>query len=110
MTGKFSNQGTLVAVSGTTLHTAPDNNISEMQSMRFTNTAAFVLTVQKYTAATATTTTIYTVSLDEGDIFTDEYGYHLDENDYIKAISDVAGTTFIVRGQDSPNINVVRCK
>jgi len=110
MTGKFSNQGTLVAVSGTIIHTAPDNNISEVQSMRFTNTAAFVLTIQKYVAATASTTTIYTVSLDEGDIFTDEYGYHLDENDYIRAISDVAGTTFIVRGQDSPNINVVRCK
>jgi hypothetical protein len=107
---KFSNQGTLTAVSGTVIHTAPDNNRSEMQSMRFTNKAAFVLTVQKYTAATAATTTIYTVSLDEGDIFTDEYGYHLDENDYIKAISDVAGTTFIARGEDLPNINVVRCK
>lgn len=106
----FGNQGTLTAVTGTIIHTAPDNNRSEVQSMRFTNTAAFVLTVQKYTASTTTTTTIYTVSLDEGDIFTDEYGYHLDENDYIKAISDVAGTTFIARGEDLPNINVVRCK
>lgn len=106
----FSNQGTLTAVTGTIIHTAPDNNRSEVQSMRFTNTAAFVLTVQKYTAVTAATTTIYTVSLDEGDIFTDEYVYHLDENDYIRAISDVAGTTFIARGEDLPNINVVRCK
>lgn len=110
MTGKFSNEGTIVAVSGTIVHTAPDNNISEVQSMRFSNLAAAVLTVQKYVASTATTVTIYTVSLDEGDIFTDEYGYHLDENDYIKVISDIAGTSFIVRGVDSPNINVVRCK
>jgi hypothetical protein len=110
MTGKFSNQGTIVAVSGTIVHTAPDNNISEVQSMRFSNIAAAALTIQKYVAATATTITIYTVSLDEGDIFTDEYGYHLDENDYIKVISDIAGTSFIVRGVDSPNINVVRCK
>jgi hypothetical protein len=107
---KFSNQGTITAVSGTIVHTAPDNNRSEVQSMRFTNTAAFVITVQKYTSATASTTTIYTVSLDDGDIFTDEFGYHLDENDYIKVISDIAGTSFIVRGEDLPNINVVRCK
>jgi hypothetical protein len=110
MTGKFSNEGTIVAVSGTIVHTAPDNNISEVQSMRFSNLAAAALTIQKYVAATATTVTIYTVSLDEGDIFTDEYGYHLDQNDYIKVISDVAGTSFIVRGVDSLNINVVRCK
>ena len=109
MTGKFSNQGTL-SVSGTVLHTAPDNNMSEVQSMRFTNTAAFVLTLQKYTLSTASTTTIYTVSLDDGDIFTDQFTYHLDQGDYIKATSDIAGTTFIVKGEDSPNINVVRCR
>jgi len=110
MTEKFSNQGTLVAVSGTIIHTAPDNNISEVQSMRFTNTAAFVLTVQKYTAATAATTTIYTLNLSAGDIVTDTFNYNLSENDYIKAISNVAGTTFMINGDNLPNINVVRCK
>ena len=110
MTEKFSNQGTLVAVSGTIIHTAPDNNISEVQSMRFTNTASFVLTVQKYTAATAATTTIYTLNLSAGDIVTDTFNYNLSENDYIKAISNVAGTTFMINGDNLPNINVVRCK
>jgi hypothetical protein len=110
MTEKFSNQGTLVAVSGTIIHTAPDNNISEVQSMRFTNTAAFVLTVQKYNAATAATTTIYTLNLSAGDIVTDTFNYNLSENDYIKAISNVAGTTFMINGDNLPNINVVRCK
>ena len=110
MTEKFSNQGTLVAVSGTIIHTAPDNNISEVQSMRFTNTAAFVLTVQKYTAATAATTTIYTLNLSAGDIVTDTFNYNLSENDYIKAISNVAGTIFMINGDNLPNINVVRCK
>jgi hypothetical protein len=104
----FSNQGTL---SGTTaVHTAPDNNRSEVNSLRFTNAAAFVLTLQKYTSATAATTVIYSLTLSAGDILTDDNSYHLDQNDRLEAISSVAGTTFIVEGENLPNINVVRCK
>jgi hypothetical protein len=102
----FSNQGTL---SGTTaVHTAPDNNRSEVNSLRFTNAAAFTLTLQKYTPAA--TTVIYSLTLSAGDVLTDDNPYHLDENDRLEAISSVAGTTFIVEGENLPNINVVRCK
>jgi hypothetical protein len=43
-------------------------------------------------------------------IVTDTFNYHLDEGDYLKATSNIVGTTFIAEGQDMPNINVVRCR
>jgi hypothetical protein len=107
MIGKFTNQGTL-SVSGTILHTAPDNNVSEIRLLRFNNPAAYTLTLRKYTAGVPTQ--VYSVNLSAGDTITDSFQYFLDENDYIHATSSVAGTTFIVEGEDMPNINVVRCK
>ena len=107
MTGKFSNQGTL-SVSGTVIHTAPDNNMSEVRSLRFNNPAAYTLTLKKYTSGTPTV--IYTLYLSAGDIITDTFNYHLDEGDYLEATSSISGTTYIAEGQDMPNINVVRCK
>jgi hypothetical protein len=109
MTGKFSNQGTL-STSGTILHTAPENNISELYSMRFNNPVAYTLTVSKHTAATSSTTQVYSINLSAGDTVTDTFKYHLDEGDYITATSSVAGTTFIIEGSDLPNVNVIRCK
>jgi hypothetical protein len=107
MTGKFTNQGTL-SVSGTILHTAPNNNVSEIRLLRFNNPAAYTLTLRKYTAGVPTQ--IYSINLAAGDTITDSFQYFLDENDYIHATSSVSGTTFIVEGEDMPNINVVRCK
>jgi hypothetical protein len=102
----FSNQG---VVTGTqVIHAAPDNNRSEVNSLRFTNTSAFALTLQKYTSAA--TTVIYSLTLSAGDVLTDDNPYHLNENERLEAISSVAGTTFIVEGENLPNINVVRCK
>ena len=109
MSQSFSNQGTL-STSGTVLHTGPDNNISELYSMRFNNSIAYTLTVSKYTLATSSTTQVYSINLSAGDTVTDTFKYHLDEGDYITATSSVAGTTFIIEGSDMPNVNVIRCK
>jgi hypothetical protein len=106
---KFSNQGTLSTL-GTTIHTAPDNNASELRYMRFNNALAYTLTVSKYTSATAATTQVYSVNLSAGDTITDSFPYFLNEGDYIRVTSSIAGTTFIAEGEDMPNINVVRCK
>jgi hypothetical protein len=106
---KFSNQGTLSTL-GTTIHTALDNNASELRYMRFNNALAYTLTVSKYTAATAATTQVYSVNLSAGDTITDSFPYFLNEGDYIRVTSSIAGTTFIAEGEDMPNINVVRCK
>jgi hypothetical protein len=78
--------------------------------MRFNNPIAYILTVSKYTAATASTTKVYSINLSAGDTVTDTFNYHLDEGDYITATSSVAGTTFIIEGSDLPNVNVIRCK
>lgn len=107
MTGKFSNQGTL-STSGTIIHTAPDNNVSEVRSLRFNNPSAYTLTLTKYTSGTPTI--IYSLGLSAGDIVTDTFNYYLQEGDYIKATSNITGTTFIAEGEDMPNINVVRCR
>ena len=108
MTGKFSNQG---IISGTEIiHTAPDNNMSEIRLMRFTNDNAFDVVIKKYTSSTLTTTTLYSLTLAAGDIFTDDNPYYLDENDRLEVESHVSGTTFFADGEDSPRINVVRCR
>ena len=105
MTGKFSNQGTL-STSGTVIHTAPDNNMSEVRSLRFNNPSAYTLTLVKYPSATQ----IYSLTLSGGDTLSDDALYHLDENEYLEATSSISGTTFIAEGEDMPNINVVRCR
>ena len=109
MTGQFTNQGTL-STSGTIIHTAPDNNVSELRYMRFNNPLAYTLTVFKYTLATTTTTKVYSVNLSAGDTITDSFPYFLNEGDYITVTSSISGTTFIAEGEDMPNINVVRCR
>ena len=107
MTGKFSNQGTLSTL-GTIIHTAPDNNVSEIRLLRFNNPSAYTLTLTKYTSGTPTQ--VYSINLSAGDTITDSFQYFLNEGDYIKATSNIAGTTFIAEGEDMPNINVVRCR
>ena len=107
MIGRFTNQGTL-SVSGTIIHTAPDNNVSEIRLLRFNNPLAYTLTLTKYTSGVPTQ--VYSVNLSAGDTITDSFQYFLDEGDYIKATSSITGTTFIAEGEDMPNINVVRCR
>lgn len=109
MIGKFTSQGTL-STSGTIIHTAPDNNVSELRYMRFNNSLAYTLTVSKYTLSTTTTTQVYSVNLSAGDTITDSFPYFLNEGDYITVTSSISGTTFIAEGEDMPNINVVRCR
>lgn len=109
MIGKFTNEGILSTL-GTIIHTAPNNNVSEIRYMRFNNTSAYTLTISKYTASTATTTQVYLVNLSAGDTMTDSFPYFLNEGDYITVTSSIAGTTFIAEGEDMPNINVVKCK
>ena len=109
MTGRFTNQGEL-STSGTIIHTAPENNVSEIRLLRFNNPTAYRLIVSKYTSSTATTTQVYQIDLSDGDTITDSFQYFLNEGDYIIASSSITGTTFIAEGEDMPNINVVRCR
>ena len=67
MTGRFTNQGEL-STSGTIIHTAPENNVSEIRLLRFNNPTAYRLIVSKYTSSTATTTQVYQIDLSDGDV------------------------------------------
>lgn len=109
MTGKFSNEGT-VSTSGTILHTAPENNISEVYFIRFYNSLPYILTISKYTESTSTTINMYSLDLNGGDIPTDEFRYLLDEGDRIEASCNIPGTTYTIEGQNMPNINTIKCK
>jgi len=101
---KFSNQG-ILSTSGTIVHTAPDNNMSEVQSMRFSNpSSSCTITVQKGS------TIIYIVNLAAGDIMTDDDNYILEENEELLVTSSSAGTSYVIDGENMPNIKVVRCK
>jgi hypothetical protein len=104
---KFSNQGTIL-LSGTIMHTAPENNSSQIRYMRFNNPSAYTLTLKKYTSGSPTK--IYSINLSAGDTVTDSFPYFLNENDYIEATSNVLGTTFIVEGEDISNLDVPKCK
>lgn len=98
---EFSKQGDL-STSGTVLYTgnSSDTALSKIVSMRFNNPSAYTLLLEKYEAATATTTVIYDLSLSAGDTVTDNLVYALNPGDQLRATSDITGTTYYVYGID----------
>lgn len=108
MTGKFSNQGDIIPA-GTILHTCPLNNITEITYMRFNNSVNnYIIDVYKYDSSISTTINLYRKSLTLGDTITDSMLYVLNPGDYIYVECSVSDTTYIITGQDMPNINMIR--
>lgn len=98
---EFNKQGVL-ATTGTVLHTGVSSASfsSKVALLRFNNPAGFTLTLQRYEASTASTITLYTLTLSAGDIVTDAFNYSLEEGDQLIATSNVTGTTYYVYGID----------
>jgi len=110
MTGKFSNQGD-VNPAGTIIHECPLNNITEISYMRFNNSDSdYILTVSKYDNSVDAHIRLYSKALAQGDTITDNMLYVLNTGDYIYVECNVAATTYIITGEDMPNINMIRCK
>jgi hypothetical protein len=108
MTGKFSNQGDIIPA-GTILHTCPLNNITEITYMRFNNSVNnYIIDVYKYDSSISTNINLYRKSLTLGDTITDSMLYVLNPGDYIYVECSVSDTTYIITGQDMPNINMIR--
>jgi hypothetical protein len=108
MTGKFSNQGDIIPA-GTILHTCPLNNITEITYMRFNNSVNnYIIDVYKYDSSISTTINLYRKNLTLGDTITDSMLYVLNPGDYIYVECSVSDTTYIITGQDMPNINMIR--
>jgi bifunctional ADP-heptose synthase (sugar kinase/adenylyltransferase) len=98
---EFSKQGD-IAVTGTILYTGSISNISltKVLILRFNNPAAYDLKLEKYEAATSTTTTIYDLTLAAGDTVTDNLSYALNAGDELIATSNIVGTTYYIYGVD----------
>lgn len=53
---------------------------------------------------------LYSKSLLRGDTITDNMLYVLNPGDYIYVECTEPGTTYIITGEDMPNVNMIRCK
>ena len=108
MTGKFSNQGDIIPA-GTVIHTCPANNITEITCMRFNNSVNnYIIDVYKYDSSISANVLLYVKILRLGDTITDNMLYILNPGDYIYVECSVANTTYIITGEDMPNVNMIR--
>jgi hypothetical protein len=96
---EFSKQGD-VAITGTVLFTGTSGGalLSKILTMRFNNPLAYDLKLEKYESSTATTTTIYDLTLAAGDTVTDNLSYALNAGDQLIVTSNIAGTTYYIYG------------
>ena len=91
-----------VSIAGTILYTgsAGSGASTKVLQLKFYNPLAYVLTLERYDAATATSKILYSLTLDAGDSVTDSATYALKEGDRLIVYSDIAGTSFYIYGLD----------
>ncbi len=91
-------QGQL-STTGTTIEPGSRSNGYRIQSIRINNTtSAYEYKLERYQASTGLLTTIYDLSLDLGDVLTDEYSYFLPAGDYLVLTSNVSTTNYLING------------
>ena len=97
---EFIKQGTL-SITGTLLHTGDNGQpLSKIFTLSFNNPAAYVITLQKYDAKSATSIILYEINLSAGDTVNDTLVYSLNKGDTLTAFSDITGTSYYVYGID----------
>lgn len=97
---EFVKQGE-VDIAGTILYIGGDSAVlTKITTLRFYNPSAYVLTLTRYDAISATTETLYRLSLGAGDTVTDDLLYALNTGDELVVFSDIPGTTYYVYGID----------
>lgn len=92
----FASLEGVITVGGSTIFTVPPGKSYQVLALRVNNPAAYDFTVSKYTASSATTYTIYTLSLSAGDTVTDNWLYMFEPGDQFIIDSSIAGTTYII--------------
>jgi hypothetical protein len=86
---------------GTILATGSASSLStKVLTMRFYNPLAYVLTIERYDAVSATSEVLYEFNLAAGDTVSDTLTYALKEGDNITAYSDIPGTSYYIYGID----------
>lgn len=90
-----------IDILGTTLYIGSDSPLlTKITTLRFYNSLAYTLTLERYNALTATSEIIYRLSLSAGDTVTDNLLYALNTGDKLVVYSDIPGTTYYVYGVD----------
>jgi hypothetical protein len=90
-----------VDVAGTILYIGTNSSVlTKITTLRFYNPLAYVLTLERYDAISATSETLYELTLGAGDTVTDDLIYALREGDELVVYSDIPGTTYYVYGID----------
>jgi hypothetical protein len=106
----ISNEGS-VGLTSTILYECRPQNVCAINYIRFSNSVTnYDVLLQKYVASTASTVDIYSLNLSNGDTVTDDMTYILHPGDYISAVTDDVNTTFIISGEEGPNLSFLRCK
>jgi hypothetical protein len=106
----ISNEGS-VGLTSTILYECKPQNVCAIKYIRFSNAAsAYGILLKKYVASSSTTVDIYRLSLSLGDTITDDMVYILYPGDYITAETTDINTTFIISGEEGPNLSFLRCK
>jgi hypothetical protein len=98
----FNQQGE-IDITGTIIYTGTAGNYinnSNVFPIRFYNDLAYVIDLYIYDTKTGLETKLYSVSLTAGQIYYDTYNYIFKNGDYLKAYSDIAGSTFILTISD----------
>jgi len=97
---EFSLQGT-INIAGTLLATGlPGIALTKVLTLSFNNPLAYVLTLEKYDAATVSTIVLYEVTLAAGDTINDTLSYALNAGDTLTVYSDIPGTSYYIYGLD----------
>ena len=97
---EFSLQGD-ISITGTVLATGSSGAIlTKVIVLSFNNPLAYVLTLEKYDAATASTIVLYEVTLAAGDTINDTLTYALNPGDTLTVYSDILGTSYYIFGID----------
>lgn len=97
---EFSLQGD-VSITGTLLATGSSATpLTKVITLSFNNALAYVLTLEKYDALTASTIVLYEINLAAGDTVNDTLTYALNAGDTLTVYSDIAGTSYYIYGFD----------
>ncbi len=91
-----------VDITGTILYTGTSSTLSttKISQLKFYNPLPYVLTLQRYDAASASTETLYEFTLDAGDSVNDTALYALNVGDQLIVYSSIPGTSFYIYGLD----------
>ena len=97
---EFSLQGD-ISITGTLLATGSSaTSLTKVITLSFNNPLAYVLTLERYDAALASTIIRYEITLSAGDTINDTLSYALNAGDTLTVYSDIPGTSYYIYGLD----------